>query len=67
MTGRELIEEIKKHPNIDLPISISVDYHPDYPYRRVFANEFFEMIDNSTDEIPLLFGGYSNNDMETGQ
>jgi hypothetical protein len=64
MTGRELIEEIKKCGNIDLPINISVDYHPDYPLRRVFTNEFLEIIDNDSNEITLLFSGYSNNDME---
>lgn len=68
MTGLELIKEIKKHPNIDLPITISVDYHPEYPYRRVFANELFGIndIDNSS-EITILMGGFSNNDMEAGQ
>ena len=65
MTGRELIKEIQKHGNIDLPITISVDYNKDYPYRRVFASEFLGC-DNitSTDEILILMGGYSNNDME---
>jgi hypothetical protein len=66
MTGRELIEEIMKHDNIDLPISISVDYNIMYPYRRVFTNEFFGINDTSSaDEIKILFGGYCNNDMET--
>ena len=60
MTGRELIEEIKKHPNIDLPICISVDYHSRYPSRRVYTTEFLEMVDNDPTEITLLFEGYSN-------
>ena len=65
MTGRELIAEIKKHDNIDLPICISVDYHPIYKHRRVYATGFLESNNlNSTDEIELLFDGYSNQDKQ---
>jgi len=73
MTGSELIKEIEKCGNIDLPINISVDYHPDYPFRRVFSNSFLGINDlglgdnANVSEITLLFEGYSNNDMETDE
>ena len=69
MTARELIAEISEQPNLDIPITISVDYHPLYPFRRVFTQEFLEVIqgvdgNGELNEIVLLFEGYSNNDKE---
>ena len=67
MTGNEFIEELKKHPNLELPICISVDYDPRYPFKRVFAEEFLEIIENDPACIPILLAGYSNNDKELAE
>lgn len=69
MTVGELIAEVNKQPNLDIPITISVDYHSLYPFRRVFTQEFLEVLherdgNGDLNEIVLLFEGYSNNDIE---
>ena len=61
MKAKDLIKELKKHPDWEVTVSVDISKNEDENDRRAFGEQIIEVInENGSNQFTICFDGYDN-------